>query len=341
MLMTAFFLTGLAAAEPPPPPVINGTETADFTPVGTLMLGYNGDLYSSFCSGTLATPDGVITAAHCADAAVDLFNEGYEIYFCTGSTIYGGLFECALGSEVYNHPNYDAQTLQADIAVLLLAEELTASGTYPLNTDEPDTFTDLTVTYVGWGSDSGYGNSDGVGVKRTVDIDIFDADSNFVYTYGEDRNVCSGDSGGAALMWDGGRLELVGVNSFVYAASGDGCTGEQAIAGAVRVDAYYDWIGSIIELADPGDDPVEEEPEEEDEAPADDEPDSEEDVPTEPAPQDTGSSDTGASYEPGDAGAVGVGCSSAPLRVSGVLGLTLLGAALIVRREHDERGRRA
>ena len=334
MLIT-LMLTQLAAAQDAPP-IINGEETSDFAPVGTLATAYNNTLYGSFCSGTLATPDGVITAAHCAEAAIDSANQGYDIYFCTGTSIYSssGLDECSRAVEVAVHPDYSRQTLQADIAVLLLEDRLVYSGTYALNADSPSTFTDATVTYVGWGSNSGYGNPNGVGVKRTVDIDIFDYDYNFLYTYAEGKNVCSGDSGGAALMWDGSRWELVGVNSFVYSSYGDGCTGREAYAGAVRVDAYYEWIASIIDLSDTNEDPEEEEEdpveeEEEEEAPIDEE---------DPADEDTAAGDTAAGGDPvddGGGGVSGIGCSSAPLRAGGLLGLSLLGAALATRRRLD------
>ena len=54
------------------------------------------------------------------------------------------------------------------------------------------------------------------GTKRTIDMPIYDFDADFVYLYdaAESQNICSGDSGGAALGTFSGGLELVGVNSF-------------------------------------------------------------------------------------------------------------------------------
>jgi hypothetical protein len=67
----------------------------------------------------------------------------------------------------------------------------------------------------------------------------------------DNRNVCYGDSGGAAFLTDeSGQRRLAGVNSFIFNLGGGAptCEGTDTAAGAARVDAYLDWIGSYAEL---------------------------------------------------------------------------------------------
>ena len=61
-------------------------------------------------------------------------------------------------------------------------------------------------------------------------------------------NICSGDSGGAALIEKSSGYVLVGVNSFGFDINGGQptCEGPDAAAGATRVDQYLDFIESNI-----------------------------------------------------------------------------------------------
>ena len=95
----------------------------------------------------------------------------------------------------------------------------------------------------------GYGatsdNGGGSGTKRTADIPIYDYDSFLLYTYDPSgqQNVCYGDSGGAALWYDGSQYLLAGVNSFVYPSCAQGA------AGAGRVDSAISWIEEFVDLS--------------------------------------------------------------------------------------------
>jgi secreted trypsin-like serine protease len=241
MMLTAFLMTSLGLAqEPPPPPIVGGETTTDFAPVGAL-LAVSGNQGSDFCSGTLVADDWLITAAHCIEAAEEYDRYGYDIYFCTGNNLYSnnGIDECDVAVDMIPHPDYNSNTLNADIGVIELSTGLRASGHYAMNSTRPGNFSEDTVTYVGWGITDD--NANDSGRKRTADIPYAGFDSVFIFTYdpNEELNLCSGDSGGAALMWDDGEWELVGANSFVASSGGGTCSGRDAYAGATRVDAYY------------------------------------------------------------------------------------------------------
>ena len=220
---TLLSISMLAQAQEAPPPIVGGTTTTDFLPVGAILAYDERQGGFDFCSGTLITADFVVTAAHCIEAVLEYADYGYDIYFCTGSNLYteSGIRECDIVSGALAHPSYSSTTLAHDIGLMQLTAGLSSSGTYALNTDSPSTFSRTDeITYVGWGitGDNRYDS----GRKRTVEVPLYTYDSQFIYTFDPDgeRNICSGDSGGAALMWDDGDWELVGVNSFGFDING-------------------------------------------------------------------------------------------------------------------------
>jgi hypothetical protein len=104
----------------------------------------------------------------------------------------------------------------------------------------------LSLDYIGFGITDD--NLDNGGKKRTAQMPIISWDSGIVYAYDEVSNLCSGDSGGAAMRIEpDGEMTLVGVNSFVFGVSGsDPCDG--GASGATRVDTHLDWIEDEVPL---------------------------------------------------------------------------------------------
>jgi len=243
----------LALAEEAPP-IINGSTTSDHKPVGAILSIY-GNQGGNFCSGTLVAPRYVITAAHCIEAAEDYERQGWEIWFMVGTKVYnqGSWDDYAEVKNMWRHPGYTGgSSIDDDIGVLELKSSIAGSiGTYSVNTGRPTQgWYGTDITYVGWGiSDD---NGSGSGTKRTVDVPVYGWDNSYIYTYSGDsgtiKNICSGDSGGAALKVIEGELVLAGANSFgfnLYGGNPD-CERQGAAAGATRIDAYYSWITGYI-----------------------------------------------------------------------------------------------
>ena len=124
---------------------------------------------------------------------------------------------------------------------------------------DPTAWVSRDITYVGWG-DADDTSTDTSGVKRTVDVPLYALSESLIVTHSEDnKNLCYGDSGGAAFLTDEtGQFRLAGVNSFIYSLEGrePTCEGSDTAAGSERVDFYLDWIGEYVELPVLHDDPI-------------------------------------------------------------------------------------
>jgi MYXO-CTERM domain-containing protein len=246
-------LASLALAQEAPP-IVNGSTTQDYEPVGAILQIYNNQ-GGAFCSGTLVATKYVITAAHCVTAAKDAEKQGWDIWFMVGHDVYkdSGWIDYAEVKNMWYHSGYsdNSSNINDDIGVLELKTKITSVPTMPVNQTSPkNNWSGDPVTYVGFGITDD--DKDDGGKKRTVDVPFYTYDSSFIYTYSGDSgtiyNICSGDSGGAALMELGGETKLVGANSFGFNINGGqpDCNKRGAAAGATRIDAYWSWLTTYI-----------------------------------------------------------------------------------------------
>lgn len=238
-------LLSTAFANPPvPPPIVGGEETSDYPAVGNLCVS-QGNYCSPFCSGTLIEKSWVMTAAHCVEPMLNEFGDA-EVYFVMGPSLWD-YEDYALVSRGIMHPQYGQSQqggLNFDTGLVELASPVTSVQPMPVNTEAvTSAWHGKPIIYVGYGV-TGDNDNNSSGVKRTATIDIFDHDNMTIFTSDQtgQQNVCYGDSGGAALYWDGEKLVLAGVNSFVWPQ----CEGGNA--GAARVDASMNFINTYLEL---------------------------------------------------------------------------------------------
>lgn len=247
-MLLVLSLASALAADPAPPPIVGGSTTSEYAAVGALVAR-SGDLAGSFCSGTLIAADRVLTAAHCVEGAIAYYEEGYDLEFATGTRVDGGLDSRTPILSGTIHGDYQSSPiLEHDIAVLTLSE---APGIAPIPYAEGSPLsgewdTD-TLEHVGWGATADDGS--GAGVKRKVSLDFEGADPQFLYSQGSGgSNVCSGDSGGAALsVDDDGDTVLVGVNAFVFDPEGGSPVCEGGAAGSTRIDTNLAFIEAALD----------------------------------------------------------------------------------------------
>ncbi|TNF33379.1 MAG: trypsin-like serine protease [Deltaproteobacteria bacterium] len=206
-----------------------------------------------YCSGTLVTPDVVVTAAHCLTSQrgkklVTTAPEQVAIYFGDGTyTDSNGAAYAAVETLVY--PGYDANALVNDIALIRISPPMTAIAPVPVlphalgfssaNVGE-------TLNFAGFGEDeNGAYNTKlqadgvlaGLGCAVSGCWNAGVAASQFSYTQ-YDSGPCFGDSGGPAFVNRGGTWYLAGVTSY-----GDNTCTQYGVS--TRVDAYEGWIADF------------------------------------------------------------------------------------------------
>ncbi|MGW3664117.1 trypsin-like serine protease [Streptomyces sp. NPDC005141] len=237
------------------PFIIGGGETTISSAPWMVQLSY----YDStagvgyFCGGTLVAPNKVLTAAHCV-AGLDWVDNGAVV---AGAT---GLLDDTNGTVAgvhrqWNHPHYDATTIQNDIAVLTLDRPLEQQWTKLVAAGDSASYkTGNSATVYGWGLTSGAEDADLSANLRKVTLPLVaDSTCNTAMrsVLGEDdfvegsmfcagtpatgtdegtKSPCNGDSGGPVIV--GGKV--VGIVSWGVS----GCTAKGAYPVFTKVSSY-------------------------------------------------------------------------------------------------------
>ena len=232
-----------AAWGAPPPPLVGGHPTEEYAAVGVLTATVDEERVP-FCSCSLVSPQVVLTAAHCLEVIAEAEDMGLPVEVVFGDRLQGGdpLLAAVHPVQTFAHPNWDPDTLAHDLALVILDE---APGLDPLplaEAEAPAALADGAATFVGWGV-TGDLRHDG-GIKRAVTLPIEDITDLYLYTFDPTHgwNLCSGDSGGPALVESDGQPAIVGVASLVFADRPDGAVCAGGHGRAARVDIDRDWI---------------------------------------------------------------------------------------------------
>merc|ERR1719193_1812051 len=234
-------------------------------PYQVLFQGCAGMRGCSICGGTIVNKRFVLTAAHC-----------YNSMFATMHVIVGEHNVCdgnPQGSpneggklikvkKMTLHPDYNSRTIDNDIAMLELAEDLTFTKKIKpacLPSSETKDYSGIASTVSGWGGTIGYGPNDQqpqqpqqCGLKETMVKVLAGSDSKCSRALGtsgstiklcawsKNTDTCQGDSGGPLTVPENGKYTLVGVVSY-----GWGCASSTPGIYA-RVQGFLPWIKNLI-----------------------------------------------------------------------------------------------
>ncbi|TQM85602.1 trypsin [Saccharothrix saharensis] len=217
--------------------IIGGVPTSDFPDCVAV-----GSANAWCCSGTLVSPNVVVTAGHCVHGgcAARVF-VGKDVGFPEDGEVIP--VETALA-----HPEYRPPRPTGDIAVLVLARPAPIA---PRPIATPDQVAAAAFVRL-----AGYGNTDvhssgGYGRRRVVDVPIasdhprYGAEKATEFVAGApflDRDSCNGDSGGPAYVQAGGEWFLAGATSRATASSLRPC-GDGGVY--TRVASYEKWLWTV------------------------------------------------------------------------------------------------
>ena len=237
-LTSVLLLAASSAALAIEPRVIGGDDvpSAADAPFVAGLVNPSNDLV--FCTGSLITPNWVMTAAHCLTNGVDTLAPGDVTVFVNTVDKSTGLSNQRTVDGVYTHPDYNDDTLSSDIALLHLASP--ASGIGTASVADSAAYTRMlndaprndSLLLYGWGfiDDS---NTDTDTLQR-VRLDFLAASqcniyyninitSNFYICAWEPQpdaadpdgeDSCQGDSGGPLISDPDGNPWVVGMTSF-------------------------------------------------------------------------------------------------------------------------------
>jgi len=214
-------------------PIIGGTSDSSDNSVGLVYFEQGGQP-QFICTATLISPNVFLTAGHCTVADDSCTPGNCSANPASGYFVYGGESPMdssswaitsptwkATISAVHPDPNYNGQTLEGDVGILI-ASSVTAEngGTAPTpmpwlsSTDSSAYASGASFYSVGYGETDQNNQGTGVGTKRKVTL-TSQGESGPDFAYGSSsKNTCSGDSGGPAIETINGTPTVIGTTSY-------------------------------------------------------------------------------------------------------------------------------
>ncbi|KAJ8915060.1 hypothetical protein NQ315_014315 [Exocentrus adspersus] len=236
---------GLPSSNLPGGRILGGNST-DISqhPYQLALLSHN----DFFCGGVLISDTWGITAAHCFD-----FGIPFNLRVRGGSTYKSSGGEVIDIDEVLRHPEYNAQIVNYDAALIRLARSFTVENAKPIRVPELNhpIHNHEMATVTGWGATKQGGDS--IEVLQQVRVPVVSM-QNCRSVYGSEhitnvmfcagylgqggRDACNEDAGGPLVIGD----ILAGLVSW-----GKGCGERDYPSVYTRVPSISNWILEVLE----------------------------------------------------------------------------------------------
>lgn len=235
--------------------IIGGEETKkNEYPFMTALVSANGAEISPFCGAAFIGTRYVITASHCVEGET---SEGIAVWVGGHDTKKPESGKKIKVAQIYQHDEYDDETVNKDIAILELTEDVT--GVTPIKIITPEIEATLKdghlFTVMGWGNqNAGAGAGKFPNILNKVDVGLYNRETCKT-NYTQDgktgitdhmlcagfaeggKDSCQGDSGGPLVFKHNNEWYQAGVVSF-----GDGCAQPNKPGVYTRLSKFNEWI---------------------------------------------------------------------------------------------------
>ncbi len=184
--------------------IINGTICSGISksPV-VLILKNMPDGRTGACTGTMLSPNKVLTAAHCLEGAASI-----DILYGTTND----KFALVKASSWNIHPSYSRDTLTNDVGIVHSPASLPVPNLPILASKAPQNSDKVSI--FGYGITGAGGSVDGKLRVGTMSIGGVETGKIYAYFDPSSSNTCSGDSGGPMLLQVGGQQAIIGTTSY-------------------------------------------------------------------------------------------------------------------------------